>query len=83
MDRVREGVRRPRAMLPGESGQLLPTLRRAGGPIKRRLRPSPPGQPQQVVGRRTHLASSVSPSLFAAALMYSSRAGSKVMERPR
>jgi hypothetical protein len=42
-------MQRPRAMLPGGSGQLLPTLRQAGWRFKHQLSPSPPGQLQRDV----------------------------------
>ena len=42
-------AQRPRARLPGGSGQLLPTLRHTGGADKYPRRPSPPAQPQVLV----------------------------------
>ncbi len=42
---------------PAEAGRLSPTLRHAGGPGKLHPRPSPPGQLQRVVRRRTGMLS--------------------------
>jgi len=41
-------AQRPRAKLPGGSGQLSPTLRHAGGPGKQPRTRRPPGQLQRV-----------------------------------
>jgi len=48
----RLAAQRPRAKLPGGSGQVSPTLRLDSGRDKMQLRPSPPGQLQRVVRRR-------------------------------